>query len=193
MTGETFPAAEAPITRLLHDWNHADAESTGKVVAAVYSELRIMSSRLLASERSGHTLQPTALVNELFLRLSVAQPPAWRDRGHFFAVAASTLRRILIDHARAHRSIRRGGAEQQVPLQVVSLGGTCSYDDLLSVDQALTALEQADPRAARVSELRFFVGLEEKEIAEQLGVSEITVKRDWKFARAWLASYLAQG
>ena len=193
MSGDAIPGGEEPVTRWLRDWDHADPESTGRVVAALYSELRIMSSRLLGAERSGHTLQPTALVNELFLRLSAAHPPSWRDRAHFFAVAASTLRRILIDHARAHQAARRGGGERQVPLDLAHPGVTCSYDDLLAVDQALTALEQADPRAARVSELRFFVGLEEKEIAEQLGVSEITVKRDWKFARAWLATYLARG
>jgi RNA polymerase sigma factor (TIGR02999 family) len=193
LSDEARPPGEVPVTRFLRDWNRADAESAGRVVAAVYSELRIMSSRLLNAERPGHILQPTALVNELFLRLSAAQPPAWRDRAHFFAVAAATLRRILIDHARAQRATRRGGGEPTVRLDLANPGVTCSYDDLLSIDEALTALEQADPRAARVSELRFFAGLEESEIAQQLGVSEITVKRDWKFARAWLASYLAHG
>jgi RNA polymerase sigma factor (TIGR02999 family) len=181
------------VTGILRGWDRADAESAGRVVAAVYSELRTMSSRLLNAERPGHILQPTALVNELFLRLSAAQPPAWRDRAHFFAVAAATLRRILIDHARAQRAVRRGGGEPKVHLDLTNPGITCSYDDLLSIDEALTALEQADPRAARVSELRFFAGLQENEIAAQLGVSEITIKRDWKFARAWLAAYLAHG
>jgi len=187
------PGSEAPVTQFLHNWNRADADSAGKVIAAVYAELRVMSSRLLNGERPGHTLQPTALVHELFLRMSGAQPPSWRDRAHFFALAATTLRRILIDRARANRATRRGGGEQKVPLESSDLGVTCSYDDLLSVDEALTTLEQAEPRAARVCELRFFAGLEEKEIAEQLGVAEITVKRDWKFARAWLATYLAHG
>jgi RNA polymerase sigma factor (TIGR02999 family) len=188
--GKAPAAEEASITRLLRDWNQADAESAGRVISAVYSELRVMSSRLLGAERPGHTLQPTALVHELFLRLSDAQPPSWRDRAHFFAVAATTLRRILIDHARANGAARRGGGGQKVPLEQADPGVTCSYEDLLSIDEALTALEEAEPRAARVSELRLFAGLEEKEIAEQLGVSEITVKRDWKFARAWLATYL---
>jgi len=187
----TPPPDKASVTQFLHNWNHPDAESAGRVVAAVYSELRIMSSRLLNAENPGHILQPTALVNELFLRLSAAQPPVWRDRAHFFAVAATTLRRILIDHARAQRAARRGGGDRTTPLDPANPGVTCSFDDLLFIDEALTALEQAEARAARVCELRFFAGLQENEIAGQLGVSEITVKRDWRFARAWLAAYLA--
>jgi RNA polymerase sigma factor (TIGR02999 family) len=191
-SGEPLPVEKAPVTQFLRGWDRPDAESAGSVVAAVYAELRIISSRLLNAERPGHVLQPTALVNELFLRLAAAQPPEWRDRAHFFAVAAGTLRRILIDHARARRAARRGGGEIQAPLDLPEPAITCSYDDLLAIDEALTALEQAEPRAARVSELRFFAGFEESEIAEQLGVSEITVKRDWRFARAWLAAYLAR-
>jgi len=184
------PDGRAPITQWLSDWQNADAEHAGRVISAVYTELRMMSSRLLNSERSGHTLQPTALVHELYLRLGAAQPPRWRDRAHFFAVAATTLRRILIDHARAQQSQRRGGKERRVSLTEADAGLTCSYDELLAIDEALTLLERAEPRAARVTELRFFSGLEEKEIAKLLGVSEITVKRDWKFARAWLATHL---
>jgi len=179
-----------PVTRYLRDWQDADPEGAGRVIEAVYSELRVMASRLFNSENSGHTLQPTALVHELYLRLGAANPPVWKDRSHFFAVAASTLRRILIDHARANRAERRGGKERKLPLDLVDSGVTCSHDDLLQIDEALTSLEQADSRAARVTELRFFAGLEEKEIAEQLGVAEITVKRDWKFARAWLGNRL---
>ena len=149
-----------------------------------------MAARLFDAERSGHTLQPTALVSELYLRLDASHPPEWRGRTHFFAVAASTLRRILIDAARSHGAQRRGGGQARVPLDRVEVGAACSYDELLIIDEALTQLALADERAARVTELRFFAGLEESEIAEELGVSEITVKRDWKFARAWLASHL---
>jgi RNA polymerase sigma factor (TIGR02999 family) len=124
------------------------------------------------------------------LRLDAGHPTEWRSRTHFLAVAATTLRRILIDHARAHAAERRGGGKVQLPLDLAEGEVSCSYDTLLIVDEALTQLERADQRAARVTELRFFAGLEEKEIAEELGVSEITVKRDWKFARAWLASHL---
>lgn len=150
-----------------------------------------MASRLLHSE-SRSTLQPTALVHELYLRLGQGRPPVWKDRAHFFAVAANTLRRILIDRARANLAARRGGGKVTVPIEGTEPKVNCSYDDLIFLDEALTALEQSDPRAARVTELRFFGGLEEKEIAEQLGVSEITVKRDWKFARAWLALHLRE-
>jgi len=183
---------QAPITQFLRDWKRGDADSAGRVVASLYSELHRMAAQLLRSERSSHTLQPTALIHELYLRLDAGNPPDWRGRTHFFAVAATTLRRILIDHARAHRAERRGGKEIKVPLHLAEAGAPCSYDDLIEIDRALAQLEEADQRAARVTELRFFGGLEEREIAEELGVSEITVKRDWKFARAWLAAHLSR-
>lgn len=178
------------MTEYLRGWNEKDPQALGQVVGSVYSELHRIAARMLASERSDHTLQPSALINELYLRLHASKPPEWRSRGHFFAVAAGTLRRILIDHARAHRAEQRGGGQSPVPLDMVEAGAPCSYDDLLMVDAALEELEREDPRAARVTELRFFGGLLESEIAEELGVSEITVKRDWKFARAWLAARL---
>jgi RNA polymerase sigma factor (TIGR02999 family) len=179
-----------PITQFLRDWREGDADSAGRVVSELYSELHRMAAHLLRSERAGHTLQPTALINEVYLRLGSEHAPEWRNRAHFFAVVATTLRRILIDHARAHRSDRRGGGEVNLSLDEVKAGSPCSYDDLLIIDEALSQLELADPRAARVTELRFFAGLQENEIAEELSVSEITVKRDWKFARAWLAAHL---
>jgi RNA polymerase sigma factor (TIGR02999 family) len=149
-----------------------------------------MAAAVLRTERPGHTLQPTAMIHELYLRLKVRNVPEWRSRTHFFAVAATTLRRILIDHARAHCADRRGGGDRNRPLSLAQPAVSCSYDDLLIIDEALGDLERADPRAARVTELRFFGGLLESEIATELAVSEITVKRDWKFARAWLASRL---
>jgi len=184
------PSRAGPLTQSLHVWKEANPADAGKVIEAAYAELKVMASRLLNSESKGNTLQPTALVHELYLRLGAGRPPVWKDRAHFFAVAANTLRRILIDRARANLASRRGGGQPTISLEGVEAGVKCSYDDLLFLDQALTALEQSDPRAAQVTELRFFGGLEEKEIADQLGVSEITVKRDWKFARAWLALHL---
>jgi RNA polymerase sigma factor (TIGR02999 family) len=168
-------------------------DGLGQVVESLYSELHRMAVRAMAAENSGHTLQPTALIHELYLRLGTGNPPEWRSRTHFFAVAANTLRRILVDHARARCAQRRGGKEIRVPLDGVEPGATCSSDQLLIIDEVLTRLEQVDERAAHVVELRFFAGLQESEIAEELGVSEITVKRDWKFARAWLASHLRKG
>jgi RNA polymerase sigma factor (TIGR02999 family) len=181
---------KSPITRWLKDWKSGHPENAGAVVENLYPDLHHMAARMLSLERREHTLQPTALIHELYLRFRAGKPPNWTGRTHFFAVSATTFRRILIDHARAHRSQRRGGKENKVPLELAEAGVTCSYDDLLIVDEALSQLERADQRAARVTELRFFAGLEESEIAKELNVSEITVKRDWKFARAWLASYL---
>jgi RNA polymerase sigma factor (TIGR02999 family) len=179
-----------PVTRYLQNW-HEGSEGPEQVFAAVYEELRTLASRMLRSEAAGHTLQPTALVHELYMRLGMSQPPDWKDRTHFFAIAAKSLRRILIDHARASQAERRGGAQQvQVSLELADPSVTCSYEDLLRIDEALTALEKVDARAARVVELRFFGGLSDGEVAAQLEVAEITVKRDWKFARAWLAERL---
>jgi RNA polymerase sigma factor (TIGR02999 family) len=179
-----------PITRYLRDWKEGDGESAGRVIAGLYAELHHIAENLMMGERPGHTLQPTALINEVYLRLGSGQTPDWRNRAHFFAVVATTLRRILVDHARAHQAERRGGGEERVPLESAEAAAAWNYDDLLAVDEALTQLGHAEPRAARVTELRFFGGLQEREIAEELSVSEITVKRDWKFARAWLAARL---
>jgi RNA polymerase sigma factor (TIGR02999 family) len=180
------------ITQYLRRWQGGDADSANQAIAGLYADLRRMAARVLSSERMGHTLQPTDLIHELYLRLAAGKTPEWRSRTHFFAVAARTLRRILIDHARARLAERRGGDAPKVSFELagdVSVG--CSYDDLLIIEEALAELEQADERAARVTELRFFGGLELAEIAIELGVSEITVKRDWKFARAWLAAHLS--
>jgi RNA polymerase sigma factor (TIGR02999 family) len=187
----TTPGDDPFITKHLQNWRDGDADSAGEVFARLHAELRRMAAHVLSSERPGHTLQPTALIHELYMRLDVGNSPDWRSRTHFFAVAAKTLRRILIDYARARSAVRRGGDDPKVPLDVTrEPGETCSLEDLLTIDQALTKLEQADERAARVTELRFFGGLSESEIAKELEVSEITVKRDWKFARAWLAVHL---
>ena len=179
-----------PITRYLRDWNLGDSESAGRLFIALYRDLHRMAENLLRAERQGHTLQPTALIHEAYVRLGSAQKTDWRSRTHFFAVAATTLRRILVDYARARQAERRGGRDERVPLDLAEVAAKCNYDDLLTIEEALTQLEEADPRAARVTELRFFAGLQESEIAEELSISEITVKRDWKFARAWLASRL---
>jgi RNA polymerase sigma factor (TIGR02999 family) len=191
MSGEAPPLKKDPnITQQLRDWKQGNSESVGQVMEGLFIELHRMAARILSREREDHTLQPTALVNELYLRLRAGAPPEWNSRTHFLAVVAGTMRRILIDHARARCAQRRGGKEPKVPMELVEIGAPCSYDELLIVDEALSKLEEADPRAARVTELRFFAGLQENEVAQELGVSEITVKRDWKFARAWLVSYL---
>ena len=157
----------------------------------VQPQLQQLAARFLHRERPDHTLEPNALVNELYLRLLGAAPVSYQDRAHFFAIAAKTMRRILIDHARARAAGKRGGVQQRVSLSGVDgWSPVVQNEDVLLLDQALTKLEKADPRAARVVELRFFGGFSEEEAAEVLGVAPITVKRDWKVARAWLIARL---
>jgi RNA polymerase sigma factor (TIGR02999 family) len=157
----------------------------------VYGELHRMASREMRRERGEHTLQPTALVNEAYLRLcGSAEQPNWNNRAHFFAVAAQQMRRILVDHARRVQTEKRGGGQLRLELLEVD-GGTVRFDErFLAVDEAVTRLHALDERAAKVIELRFFGGLSEAEAAEALGISLATVKRDWDFARTWLASQL---
>lgn len=182
------------ITQWLGLWRQGDAHARDQLLAVVQPELRQIAIHLMRRERRDHTLEANALVNELCVRLLGNGPVSYQNRAHFFAVAAQAMRRILIDHARARATDKRGGAQQRVPLS--DLDGwhvVTRSEDLVALDTALTMLERVDPRAARVVELRFFGGLQEDEVAEALGVSAITVKRDWKAARAWLVSRLNSG
>lgn len=186
---EIAPSAE--ITGWLARWREGDHEARDRLFAVVHPHLRHLAARLLGRERSDHTLEPGAVVNELYLRLLGGQPISFHDRAHFLAIAAQTMRRILIDHARARIAGKRGGEQRRVPLSAVDGWSTCtSSEELIDLDAQLSALATADPRAAQVVELRFFGGLCEEDVAEVLGVSVITVKRDWKAARAWLAARL---
>ena len=185
------PDTATPLTSLLREWKHGDEAGAGKILALMYPQLRGIAARFLRDERPEHTLQPTALVNELYLRLACGALPECRNRAHFLALATQVIRRILVDHARARCAERRGGHLDRVSLDAVQLSASSSYEQLLDMNDALDKLQAADARAASVVEMRFFVGLEEKEIAEILGVSEITVKRDWKFARSWLLARLS--
>jgi RNA polymerase sigma factor (TIGR02999 family) len=179
------------VTQWLAAWRHGDDHARDRLFAAVYPQLRQIASRFLQHERGDHTLEPTALVNELALRLLGSEPIAYSDRTHFFALAAQMMRRILIDHARARVAEKRGGIQQRVNLSAVEEWQPAPQsEDVLMLDEALSKLEQADARAAKVVELRFFGGLREHEVADVLGVSVITVKRDWKVARAWLVDQL---
>jgi RNA polymerase sigma factor (TIGR02999 family) len=179
------------VTQWLAAWRHGDEHARDQLFAAVYPQLRQIASRFLQHERGDHTLEPTALVNELALRLLGSEPIAYSDRTHFFALAAQMMRRILIDHARARVAGKRGGVQQRVNLSSVEEWQHAPQsEDVLMLDEALSKLEQADGRAAKVVELRFFGGLREQEVADVLGVSVITVKRDWKVARAWLVDRL---
>jgi RNA polymerase sigma-70 factor (ECF subfamily) len=185
------PPLSQQITRWLGDWRQGDEGARDELIAVVQPHLRQIAARYLHRERVDHTLEANALVNELWVRLMGAEPIAFNDRAHFFAVAAQMMRRILIDHARARVTAKRGGEQWRVSLTgVQGWNPVGQSEDLLALDEALSKLEKADPRAARVVELRFFGGLTEDEVAEVVGVSTITVKRDWKAARAWLISRL---
>ncbi len=181
----------AVVTQWLARWRDGDLAAREQLFAIVHPELRRMAERLLRRERPDHTLEPGAIINELCLRLIGGQPLSYTDRAHFFAVAAQTMRRVLIDHARARVAEKRGGALRRVPLSEANgWDAAVSCEQLIDLDAELAALAAADARAARVVELRFFGGLREEEVAEALGVSVVTVKRDWKAARAWLAARL---
>jgi RNA polymerase sigma-70 factor, ECF subfamily len=182
-----------PITTLLNQWRSGDHDAGNRLIEIVYRELRRAAARYMRRERSDHTLQATAVVHEVYLRLSGAAGVEWKDRGHFFAVAAQQMRRVLVDHARRARSDKRGGAQVRLPLQECD-GQPVELDErMLAVDEVLCRLEALDPRAAKAVELRFFAGLSESEAAEALEVSLATVKRDWDFARTWMAAQLAAG
>jgi RNA polymerase sigma factor (TIGR02999 family) len=159
-------------------------------MTAAYEHLRRLAGHYLRNERPGHTLQPTALVHELYLKLFSQESVDWQNRAHFFAVAAQQLRRILTDYARGVAAEKRGG--KRIKLSLTEVEGVIGKreQDLLEVDEALRKLEKLDPRAAQVVELRFFGGLKETEVAEVLGISLATLHRDWKAARAWLISEL---
>jgi len=186
--------AEEPakdITRLLHAWSQGDDGALASLMPLVYDELHRSAHFHMAREAPDNTLQTTALVNEVYLRLVGGQPVPVNDRAHFFAVCATMMRRILIDVARGRRSLKRGGTAEHLPLDDAILVSNTPRVDLLDLDEALTSLAAVDRRQARVIELRFFGGLSVAETAEALHVSPETVQRDWRLAREWLMHELA--
>ena len=180
----------ATFEALLQRWRDGDRTAGERVITLAYTELRRLAAWHFRQERPGHTLQPTALVNEVFLKLTAGKPVQWQDRAHFFAVAARQMRLILIDHARRRKAGRRD--ETQIPVSHLREAGNAQprLENLMAVDEALRDLEELDARAAGVVELRVFTGLKEAEIADALAISTATVKRDWTFARAWLLDRL---
>jgi RNA polymerase sigma-70 factor (ECF subfamily) len=183
--------ASASVTRLLDDWSRGDADALEKLLPIVYGELRRVARRELHRERIGHTLQPTALVNELYLRLVEQNRASWQNRAHFFAVAAQIMRRILVDHARAQVAAKRGGSSPRLSLSDAEDVGVEPAFEVLAVDQALTRLATLDADQARIVELRYFSGLTVEETAHVLGTSPRTVKREWRLAKAWLFEQLS--
>lgn len=174
------------ITRLLTQLRRGQTEAATALVPLVYRELHRLAAAYMRRERPDRTLQPTALVNEVYMRLVQHRNIDWRNRAHFFGVAAGSMRRILVDHARAHRAQRRGGSSQKLELNESILFSEAQSDDLIALDEALNRLETWDPRQSRIVDMLFFGGLTQEEAAEVLGISVRTVKRDWSVARAWL-------
>lgn len=176
----------ADLTELLREWGGGDAEALERIMPLVYDQLRAIAEGQMRAERPGHTLQATALVNDLYLRLMQQNGGAWNDRQHFFAFAAMMMRRILTDYAKRTRSLKRGGQAERIPLsdELPWLGN--SLEEILDFDAALRSLEQADARKARVLQMRVLLGCTAQETAEILDISKATADRDWTLAKAWL-------
>ena len=174
------------VTRLLIDWRNGDQTALDRLLPLVYDELHRIAARYMRGERTGHTLQTSALVNEAYMRLADYKRMQWQDRAHFFAVAAQSMRRILIDFARARQHRKRGGGAERVSLAEDIAVGPNSHMDLLALNEALENLAKLNPRQARVVELRYFGGLKEEEVGHVLGIAPRTVRADWQLARAWL-------
>ena len=184
MTGAKAPPVHE-VSGLLQAWSAGDQHALDQLAPIVYDELRRLARHYLRGEQPGHSLQATALVNEAYLRLVDYKRMRWENRAHFFAVSAQLMRRILVDHARRH-NLKRGGGIERVALEDSAIIGPGRSSDLVALDEAMEALAKVDARKARVVELRFFGGLSVDETAEVLGISSVTVMRDWSTARAWL-------
>jgi RNA polymerase sigma factor (TIGR02999 family) len=180
------------LTQMLIQLSEGKSQVVDDILPFTYDELRSLASNYLRRERSDHTLQPTALVHEAYLKLIDQTQVKWQNRAHFFGIAANIMRRILVDHARKHGADKRGGDAEKLPLEeeilIVSEGKSA---ELLALDEALENLARIDPQKSKIVELRYFGGLSVEETAEVLGVSEITVKRHWRMAKAWLYGQLS--
>ena len=175
------------ITRMLKDWSGGNREALDKLLPFVYTELHRQASRYLRRERNDHTLQTTALINEAYMKLIDQSEVEWQNRAHFFAIAAQTMRRILVDYARTRKREKRGGDDVKLQLDdAMNVSAKEKSIDLVALDEALNRLAEFDERQARVVELRYFSGMTEEETAEVLSVSPATVRRDWNMAKAWL-------
>jgi RNA polymerase sigma factor (TIGR02999 family) len=188
---EKTPPGE-DVSTLLRAWSDGDQAALDKLTPIVYDELRRLAGYYMGRERSGHSLQATALVNEAYLKLVDCTRMRWENRAHFFAVSAQLMRRILVDHARRH-NLKRGAGCQHIELEDSALGAAARDEDLVALDEAMQALARFDPRKAQVVELRFFGGLSVDESAEVLKISPVTVMRDWSTARAWLYREISAG
>ena len=180
------------VTEILHEWSSGDPEAPERLMPFVYDELRRLARTFLSREREGHTLQPTALVHEAYVRLVDQTRVNWQSRAHFYGIASSMMRRVLIDHARAHATEKRGGGTIRLSIDDVQVPLEERAASFVALDEALERLAQFDDRKCKIVEMRFFGGLSDEEIAEVLGVSTRTVLRDWKTVRLWLYRELNQ-
>jgi RNA polymerase sigma factor (TIGR02999 family) len=185
-------AASPPVTALLQAWSAGDRTALDRLVPIVHAELRRLARRYMRQERAGHTLQTTALIHEAYIRLVDAQGVNWQNRAHFFGISARVMRQVLVDFARRRGYQKRGGGEQRVPFDEALLVAETPDQDLVALDEALTALAVVDPRKSRAIELRFFGGVSIDEAALLLEVSPETVKRDCRLAKAWLLRWLGE-
>lgn len=190
---ETALRERGEVTNLLIAWSGGEPRAEEQLLPLVYAELHELAASYMRRERSEHTLQPTALVHEAYMRLVDQERVQWQNRAHFFAIAAQMMRRILVDHARRRQAARRGDNPLAVPLNEIDGLGVEVSPDIIAVDEALVALTALDTEKGRIVEMRFFGGLSNAEIAEVLGVSLATIVRHWRVARAWLYRYLTTG
>ena len=184
--GRKVTSTAPDVTSILKRLAGGSEDAAGELIPIVYGELRRLAVRHLRRERRDHTLQPTALVHEAYIKLVAQRDADWQNRNHFFAVASSLMRRILVDYARRHLRDKRGGGQEKVPLDDAVLVAPDRADRMLALDESLERLEKLDPRQARIVELKYFGGLTVEEAAQVLGVSPTTVRREWTSAKAWL-------
>src|SRR4051812_13004852 len=185
--------AMSDLTQILQAIENGDAKAANELLPVVYQELRRLAAHKMANEAPGHTLQPTALVHEAWLHLGGDEQPNWQSRAHFFGAAAEAMRRILVDHAREKKALKRGGDLKRVDLDGIELASPMPEDELLALDEALDRLSTVDARAAEMVKLCFFVGLTQEEAARELGISLSTAERVWGFARSWLLREIRKG
>lgn len=178
------------VTQLLIDLKAGNRVAEGKLIPLVYNELRRIAANRLRGEPRNHSLQPTALVHEAYIRLTKLQHVDWQSRSHFFAVSATLMRQILVDHARAHRAAKRGDSQTTITLNDALIAAPMPEPEILSLNDALDRLAQLNERQSKIVELRFFAGMSEEETGHVLGISARTVKRDWRVAKAWLFAEL---
>lgn len=181
------------ITRILHDWNDGDESAGERLLPFVYQELKRNARFLMAKERANHTLQPTALVHEAFLKLTDLKEIVWKSRQHFYHFVSKLMRQILVDHVRIHTAAKRGSAAIHFSIEDLQLPAEERADSILKLDEALSRLAQFDPKQEKIVEMRYFGGMTNAEIAEALEISERTVVREWQSARLWLFRELNQG